>query len=108
MIEDNHIASTLTKNDPFVLIFSKKIEKRNNNSDIDTNNSFIKVFTTSPLLSKYREYTDIFSESETRQLPDHILIEQTINTGDAESLYKPIYNLSINELSTLRDKLEEF
>jgi len=40
-------------------------------------------------------------------LPNYILVEYAINTGDAESLYKPIYNLLINEFSTLRDNLEE-
>ncbi len=39
---------------------------------------------------------------------DHALVEYTINTGNAESLYKFIYNLSINKLSTVRDNLEEF
>ncbi len=41
-------------------------------------------------------------------MPDHALIKYTINTGDAESLYRFIYNLLVNELSTLRDNLEEF
>ncbi len=40
-------------------------------------------------------------------MPDHVLIKYTINTGDAESLYRFIYNLSVNELSILRDNLEE-
>ena len=108
MIEDNHIALNLEENDPFILIFSKKIEEGNNSSDTDTDNSFIKASTTSPLPSKYREYTNIFSKSEARQLSNHTLIKHTINTGDAESLYKFIYNLSINKLNILRDNLEEF
>ena len=36
------------------------------------------------------------------------MVEYTINTGDAEPLYEFIYNLSVNEFSTLRDNLEEF
>ena len=66
MIEDNHIALNLEKNNLFVLIFFKKIEKGNNNSDTDIDNSFIGVSIISPLLSEYREYIDIFSESEAR------------------------------------------
>ncbi len=89
-------------------MFFREIEEGNNNSDTDIDNFFIKVSTISPLLSKYEEYADIFSESEARQLPNHVLIEYVINTGDVESLYKSIYNLSVNELSTLRDNLKEF
>jgi len=36
------------------------------------------------------------------------LVEYIIDTGDAEFLYGLIYNLSVNELSTLRDNLEKF
>jgi len=107
MIEDNYIASNLKKNNPFILIFFKEIEEGNNNSDINIDNSFIKVSTIFPLPSKYREYTNIFFKSEVKQLPDHILIEYTINTGDVEPLYRFIYNLLINELSILRDNLKE-
>ena len=92
MIEDNHIALNYKKNNFFILIFFREIEKENNNSDIDTDNSFIKTSTISPLPSKYREYVDIFSESEARQLSDYILVEYVINTGDTESLYRFIYN----------------
>jgi len=35
------------------------------------------------------------------------LVEYAINTGDVEPLYRFIYNLSANELSTLRDNLEK-
>ncbi len=108
IIEDNYIASNLKKNDPFILIFFKKIEKGNNNSDTDIDNSFIKISIISPLFLKYKEYINIFLESEVRQLPDHILVEYTINTRNVEPLYEPIYNLSVNELSTLRDNLEKF
>jgi len=108
IIEDDHIALNLEKNNLFILIFSKKIEEGNNSSDTDTDNSFIKVSTTSPLSLEYGKYADIFSKSEARQLSDHVLIEYTIDTGDVESLYKSIYNLLINEFSTLRDNLEEF
>ncbi len=108
IIEDNHIASNLEENDPFILIFPKKIEEGNNNSDINIDNSFIRISATSPLPLKYRKYADIFSKSKIRQLPDHALIKYTINTGDAESLYRPIHNLLVNELSTLRDNLKEF
>jgi len=41
-------------------------------------------------------------------LPDYVLVEHTIDTGDVEFLYGFIYNLLVNELSTLRDNLEEF
>ena len=41
-------------------------------------------------------------------MSNHVLIKHAINTRDAESLYKSIYNLSVNELSTLRDNLKEF
>jgi len=40
-------------------------------------------------------------------LSDHALVEYVIDTGDAESLYKSMYNLSVNELSIFRDNLEE-
>ena len=66
MIENNHIASNLRENNPFILIFPKKIEEENNNSNTNIDNSFIEVSTTSPLHLKYREYTDIFSESEAK------------------------------------------
>ncbi len=36
------------------------------------------------------------------------MIEHAIDTGDAEPLYGPIYNLLVKELSILRDNLEEF
>ncbi len=108
IIEDNHIASNLKENDPFILIFPRKIEEGNNNSDTDINNSFIEVSTIFSLPLKYREYADVFFKSEVRQLPNHTLIKHIINTKNAESLYRSIYNLSINELSILRDNLEEF
>jgi len=107
MIEDDYIVLNLRKNNPFILIFSKKIEEGNNNSDINIDNSFIKISAIFPLPSEYREYADIFSESEIKQLPNYILVEYIINTGDAESLYKSIYNLSVNEFNILRDNLEE-
>jgi len=66
IIEDNHIASNLRENNPFILIFPKKIEEGNNSSDIDIDNFFIKISTTSPLPLEYREYINIFSESEAR------------------------------------------
>ena len=40
-------------------------------------------------------------------MPDYTLIKYTINTRDAESLYRLIYNLLVNELSILRDNLKE-
>ncbi len=43
IIENNHVASNLKKNNPFILIFPRKIEEGNNNSDTDIDNSFIKV-----------------------------------------------------------------
>jgi len=66
MIEDNHIALNLRKNDLFILIFFKKIEEGNNNSDTDIDNFFIKISAISPLSSEYGEYIDVFSESEAR------------------------------------------
>ncbi len=89
-------------------MFFKEIEEENNSSDINIDNFFIGVSATSPLLLEYREYVDIFSESEARQLSDYILVEYVINTGDTESLYRFIYNLLVNELSIFRDNLEEF
>ncbi len=66
MIEDDHVVSNLRENDPFILIFFREIEEGNNSSDTDIDNFFIKVSTTSPFPLEYREYTDIFSESEVR------------------------------------------
>ncbi len=66
MIEDDHIASNLKKNNPFILIFPREIEEGNNNSNTDIDNFFIRVSTISPLPLKYGEYIDIFSESEAR------------------------------------------
>ncbi len=66
MIEDNYIVLNLKKNNPFILMFPREIEKRNNNFDINIDNSFIEIFIISPLLSEYREYVDIFFESEAR------------------------------------------
>ncbi len=108
MIEDNYIASNLIKNDLFILIFPRKFEEGNNNFDTDINNFFIEVSTISLLSLKYKEYINVFSKSEARQLSNHTLIEYAINTGDAEFLYKFIYNLSANEFSTLRDNLKIF
>src|SRR6266536_3187649 len=107
MIEDDHIVLNLGENDLFILIFFREIEEGNNSSDIDIDNFFMGVSAISPLPLEYGEYVDIFSESEVRQLSDHVLIEYIINTGDVEFLYGPIYNLSANELSILRDNLEE-
>jgi len=81
--------------------------KKNNNSNTDINYFSIEISTTSPLPLKNREYIDIFSKSEVKQLPNHTLVEYTIDTGDAEPLYKFIYNLLVNELSIFRDNLEK-
>ncbi len=108
IIENNYVALNFRENDLFVLVFFREIEEENNNFDTDINYFFIRVSTTFPLFSEYREYINIFSKSKVRQLSDHILIEYTINTGDIEPLYGPIYNLLIKEFSTLRDNLEEF
>ncbi len=81
IIEDDYIVLNLKKNNPFILIFPREIEERNNNFDTDINNSFIKISTTSPLLSEYREYIDIFSKSEARQLSNHALIKHAIVVG---------------------------
>ncbi len=108
MIEDNYIALNFRENDPFILIFPKKIEEGNNNFDINIDNFFIKVSIIFPLFLEYKEYADIFSESEANQLPNHILVKHIINTGDVESLYRFIYNLLVNKFSILRDNLEEF
>ncbi len=66
MIEDDHVALNFRENDPFVLVFSKEVEEGNNSSDINTDNFFIGVSIISPLRLEYREYIDIFSESEAR------------------------------------------
>ena len=47
-------------------MFFKEIEERNNSSDIDIDNFFIEVFVIFSLPLEYREYVDIFSESEAR------------------------------------------
>ena len=47
-------------------MFPREVEEGNNSFDIDIDNSFIRVSTTSPFPSEYGEYTDIFSESEVR------------------------------------------
>ncbi len=107
MIENNYIALNLGENDPFILIFSREVEEGNNSSDTNIDNFFMGVSATSPLFLEYREYVDIFFESEARQLSNYVLIEYTINTGDAESLYRFIYNLLVNKLSIFRDNLEE-
>ena len=108
MIEDNYIALNLGENDPFILIFFREVEEGNNSFDIDIDNFFIGVSAISPLFLEYREYIDIFFESEVRQLPDYVLVKYIIDTGDAEPLYGFIYNLLVNELSIFRDNLEEF
>ncbi len=107
MIEDNYIALNLKKNNPFILIFPKKIEEENNSSDTNINNSFIKISTISPLPLEYEKYINIFSKLKTSQLSDHTLIKYTINTENAKSLYKPIYNLSTNKFNTLRNNLKK-
>ncbi len=66
MIEDDHVALNFRENDLFILVFPREVKKGNNNSDIDIDNSFIKVSTISPLFLEYREYIDIFFESEAR------------------------------------------
>ena len=60
------ISPQILKKTPFVLIFSREIEEENNSSDINIDNSFIKISAISPLPSEYREYVDIFFESEAR------------------------------------------
>ncbi len=108
MIEDDHVVSNFKKNDPFILIFSKKFEEGNNNSDTDIDNFFIKVSIIFPLFSEYRKYINVFFKSEARQLSNYVLIKYIINMGDVESSYRLIYNLLINELSIFWDNLEEF
>ncbi len=66
IIEDDHVVLNLRKNDPFVLVFSSEVEEGNNNSDIDIDNSFIRVSAISPLSSEYREYIDVFFKLEAR------------------------------------------
>ncbi len=66
MIEDNYIILNLKKDDPFILIFFKEVEEGNNNSDIDINYFFIKIFTISPLLLEYEKYVDFFFKSEVK------------------------------------------
>ena len=66
MIEDDHIASNLKKNNPFILIFPREIEEGNNNSNTDIDNFFIRVSTISPLFSEYKKYVDVFSKSKAR------------------------------------------
>ncbi len=66
MIEDNYVILNLGENDPFILVFSREVEEGNNSSDININNFFIEVSTIFSFPSKYREYVDIFSESEVR------------------------------------------
>ena len=62
MIEDNYIVLNFGENDLFVLVFSREVEEGNNNSDIDIDNSFIKISTISPLFLEYKEYVDVFFE----------------------------------------------
>ena len=66
IIEDNYIVLNLEKNDLFILIFPREVEKENNIFDTDIDNFFIKVSTISPLPLEYGEYIDIFSKSEVR------------------------------------------
>jgi len=66
IIENNYIVLNLKKDDPFILIFPREVEEGNNSSDINTDNFFMAVSVISPLPSKYREYIDIFFESEVR------------------------------------------
>src|SRR6266536_1886467 len=108
MIEDDYVVLNLEENDLFVLVFFREVEEGNNSSDIDIDNFFIGVSAISPLLLEYGEYVDIFFKSEARQLPDYVLVEYVIDTGDVESLYGFIYNLLVNEFSIFRDNLEEF
>jgi len=108
IIEDDYVVLNFKENDLFVLIFFREIEEGNNSFDIDIDNFFMVVFTISPLPSEYRKYIDIFFESEVRQLSDYVLIKYVIDTGDAESSYRFIYNLLVNEFSIFRDNLEEF
>ena len=66
IIENNYIVLNFRENNPFILIFPKEVEEGNNNSNTDIDNFFIRVSTISPLPLKYREYADIFFESEVR------------------------------------------
>ena len=66
MIENNHVALNLGENDPFILVFPREVEEGNNNFDIDIYNFFIEISIIFPLFSEYREYVDIFFESEVR------------------------------------------
>ncbi len=66
MIENNHVALNLKKNNLFILIFPREIEEGNNNFDTDIDNFFIKISVISPLPSEYRKYINILSKSEAR------------------------------------------
>jgi len=66
IIEDDYVALNLEENDLFILIFFRKVEEGNNNSDTDIDNFFIKVSVIFPLPLEYREYINIFFESEVK------------------------------------------
>ena len=57
--------------------------------------------------SEYKEFEDVFSDEQARELPEHGPDDHVIDTGDKEPPFGPLYNLSAIELKTLREYLDD-
>jgi hypothetical protein len=64
--------------------------------------------TSTNILAQYKEFQDIFEKKNANILPEHRPYDCTIDLQDgAQPSFGPIYNLSQNELSALKNYIEE-
>jgi len=50
---------------------------------------------------EYTDLKDVVNKEAAHTLPNPILVEHEIDTGDKEPPFRPLYNLSENELAVL-------
>jgi hypothetical protein len=68
----------------------------------------IKTTTSTNVLAQYREFQDAFEKKNADILSEHRPYDCAIDLqNEAQPSFGPIYNLSQNELSTLKDYIEE-
>ena len=77
-------------------------------SNLDSRDSDTTLIDMSSILSEYYELSDMFSKSHTNTLPTHQPYDLKIELeDDAAPSFGPIYLLSLYELQTLREFIDE-
>ena len=61
----------------------------------------------SSLLEQYKEFEDVFSEEKTAKLSNKMSYDHAIEMKRKMSFFESIYNMSIIELETLREYIDE-